>query len=165
MARRGRWRLIPSTSDRPFLRTLLLAGVFVLVMLAFWLHFERRMELLRGTHIQNPDQALTAAQSRELAARRTLFRDGLGLEVIVRVEKNGLSVPLASSPALFVGVGLGNGDAVVILPPLARKALGEHGEGKRLAVEERLAACIRQQPPGPCLAEALDALWLALRPE
>ena len=160
--RRARWRLIPESSDRPFLRALLLLGVFALVVLAFWWHFERRMDDLRRASMQDPARVLSRQDAAALNARRGLFRDGLGMDVLVRVEPESLTIPAAASPVLFVGVGRARGEAVIILPPLARRALGEHGEGLRLQTEETLARCLRHQPPGVCLTAALDALWQAL---
>lgn len=161
MARRTPWRLIPDGSDRPVLRALLLLLVFALTVAAFWRHFGIRMQELRGRALQDAAQTLPQAEGEALAALQAMFKTGLGMSAIIRIEKEHLRVPVLEASTLFVGAGLDHHEAVVILPPLARRVMGE---GARLDAEETLARCLRAQErsPGQCLHQCLETLWTRL---
>lgn len=133
--------------------------VFAATALAFWWHFERRMAALQPAPMASPflvDQhkLLGAEEARSLHRWRTAFKEGLGMDVLVLVSPGNVDVPPFAPGTLFVGAG--GSSAVIVLPPLARKALGE---GPRLETEEALAACLRHERPAPCLEKTLSTLW------
>lgn len=219
-----RLRLLEVNGDRPFLRALLLLLVFAGTAAAFWWHFERRMAQVAPPptveiFLTDKDKVLTVEEARALHQWKEVFKDSLGIPVVVLVSAENVDVPPFAPGTLFVGAGLGVGQgtrleaapktdqpsreqaqapheqgpqasktsstprtehgvlpetapgaqpdtepqavpqAVVVLPPLARKALGE---GPRLAAEEALTACLRQQSPASCLEKTLHTLWRQL---
>lgn len=159
MTRATPWRLIPPTGDRPLLRAVLLVGVFACVSLAFWWHFERRMVELNQTRIQDPARILTPAETKALVQMRTALHEEFGLDVLVRVDAQELAVPDLPPAALFVGANPARREAVIVLPPLIRRVLGE---GPRLLAEEDLRQCMAAQSAGRCLQGTLQALRAGL---
>lgn len=160
-----RLRLFSVSHDHPVLRGLLLLLVFAATAAAFWWHFERRMAQIQpppavAIFLMDKDKLLTVDEARALHVWRTTYKDNLGIAVQVLVSAGSVEVPPFAPGTLFVGAGLAAGqagpEAVIVLPPLARKALGE---GPRITAEEELAACLRDTPPASCLEKTLHTLW------
>lgn len=151
------YRLIAASCGHPFVRVILLAGVCVLVGLAFQWNFERHMLRLNAGYIQDSTGLLSSAERGRLADMRTAVRQMLGMDLLVRVEQEtgAVQVPVFPASTIFVGANPRMGEAVIVLPPLAKKVLGE---GQRLLIEEQLAACLRDKAPGFCLEESAGAL-------
>ncbi len=152
--------LISANCSNPFVRMILLMGIFAMTASAFWWHFERRMTTLMpadGSYaIMNEDKLLQKEDIKKLAGWRDAFYDELGMKVMIMASAGELAVPTLNGPTLFVGVGLAHKQATIVFPPLARKALGE---GLRTATEEELALCLKNSPPGLCLDVAMQRLW------
>lgn len=155
------FRLISSSCERPVVRVLLLAVVFALVALAFQWHFERRMAALNAGYVQDSGRVLSGAERGRLGDLRGAFKQTLGMDLLVRVEPGSGTVQVPAFPAstLFVGVNPHTAEAVFVLPPLAKKVMGE---GQRLLAEEGLSACARTQPVALCLEQSVSALFSAL---
>ena len=137
--------------------------------------------------LQDADGLLSVEQARALQPWRQSFRQSLGLDVLVQVSSGAVVVPPFDRGTLFVGVGRVAGpvdapmndqdadqpgaqsgaqasaqskpEAVIVLPPLARKALGE---GARLQAEESLTTCLSGAPAAACLQKTLLSLWQQL---
>lgn len=147
------------TGDRPVLRMLLLMGVFACVAAAFWWHFGQRMAALAHPTLRDPAKALRMEDVTQLKAQREAFKRTLGMDIYVLVERDALRLPHFEPGSLFVGVGLAHHEAVIVLPPLARRALGE---GARMDAETALGRCLNDEAPGPCLIRTLETLRQAL---
>ncbi len=142
------------------LRLLLLIGVFAATITAFWWHFERRMAELQpanGAHaLMDSSYILHKEEKKALYAWRDKFEKTWGLKILVHVSADDLTVPSFPTTSLYIGVGLKNNEAVIILPTLTKKALGE---GTRLLAEEELAQCSKHSAAGTCLSAVLQTLW------
>lgn len=151
------YRLIAASCERTFVRVLLLAGVCAVVGLAFQWNFERHMLRLNAGYLQDSAGLLSRTERKQLADMRTAVRQLLGMELLVRVEQGtaAVQVPVFPASTIFVGANPHKGEAVIVLPPLAKKVLGE---GQRLLVEERLATCMRDKALGRCLEESAQSL-------
>ncbi len=162
-SRRNKGPMIASSCSHPALRALLLMGVFALTIAAYWWHFDRRMAEIAppdGRYsVSDVDDVLTKAQEKHLYAWRSAFKDTWGIDLFVMVSKGALILPDFPGSTLFVGVGVEMNEALLVLPPLAKKALGE---GVRVTTEEALAQCVGATPPEAlniCLEKALQTLW------
>ncbi len=153
-------QLVSKNCENPFLRTVLLFGLFAFTASAFWWNFERRMEMLNpsdGSHaIANADKILQKNELKKLYAWRDAFEKEWGIRVLIHAQAKELSLPSFPSSTLYVGVGILHGQASIVFPPLARKALGE---GLRTVTEEQLAMCIKEKSAGTCLDTAMQSLW------
>lgn len=142
------------------LRLILLMGVFALAGGAYWLHFERRFAAIQARHALRDDAgALGAADRSAIAARSALLRERWGLSLLIHVRPDEVPVPDLDAATVFVGVVPGGQQGVVVLPPLAGRAVTSLA---RRNLELDLDACTKNAPPGPCLVEALDRLCALL---
>ncbi len=158
--RKGSGPLISSNCSNPFLRMLLLMGIFAMTASAFWWHFETRMQSIAppaGTYaIVNEADIIPKNELKTLYDWRDAFKEKWGVQVFLQLSEGELSVPDFSANTLFVGVGLQHHQATIVFPTLVRKALGE---GLRTITEEKLALCVKTTPPGTCLDLAMQSLW------
>lgn len=147
------YRLIATSCERPFARIVLLIGLCAVVGLAFQWNFERHMLRLNAGYLQDSSGLLSSAERRRLADMRSAVRQMLGMELLVRVEQGqgAVQVPVFPASTIFMGVNPHRREAVLVLPPLAKKVLGE---GPRLLAEEQLAACMRDKALGLCLEQS-----------
>lgn len=133
----------------------MLAGIFGLVALGFQWNFDRHMRLLNAGHVQDSAGMLSVGERARLAILRDTVRDMLGMELVLRLEEGAVQVPVFPASTLFVGVSTQTWGAVIVVPPLAKKVMGE---GQRLLAEEALAACARNTAPGLCLERTVRSL-------
>lgn len=143
------------------MRVLMLAGVLALTAFAFHKHFEQRMQALNESHIKDSARILSKEDKAILGQWRKNFQDSLGMALLVQVDKSQspMKVPAFPAATIFVGVNPTLGEAVLVVPPLAKKVLGE---GQRLLAEEALAACIQEQKPAICLEQGLRDIFSKL---
>lgn len=136
-----RIHIIAASCERPFIRAILLAVVFAAVAWAFSWNFERRMAQLNAGYIQDKGQVLSSAERRALEAVRQDVQQQVGLKLLLRVEQGQGAVQLPSNAAdtVFMGCNPQTSAALIVLPPLAKKAVGE---GPRLLLEEGLTQCL-----------------------
>lgn len=154
-----RSRRIPLGNALNGVRIVLLMGVFACVAGAFWWHFGQRMAALAHPTLQDPATALRVEDFAKIAALHSAFKDMFGIEIYVLVEREHVRLPIFSPGTLFVGVGLARHEAVIVLPSLARRVLGEP---LRFEVETNLSRCLHDDMPGPCLIRSLESLHQAL---
>lgn len=166
-----RFQLIAASCERPFLRAILLAAVFAVVIGAYSWNFERRMVQLNAGYIQDSGQVLDSAERRSLDTVRGALQQAVGLKLLLRVEQGqgAVQVPRNAADTVFMGCNPQTGEALIVLPPLAKKVLGE---GQRLVLEEGLAQCLVQAQRGTqagdnppvflCLERGAQALVQAL---
>ncbi len=143
-SRKSRGPLISNSCERPGLRLFLFSCIFLLTISAYWWNFEKRMAKLQppdGSHsIINQGDILQKEDLKFLYAWRNRFQKEWNVPLLIQVSTDFLELPPYPASTLFVGVGLSHGEAVIAVPPLVRKALGEN---LRLEAEENLALCIK----------------------
>lgn len=154
---RKKIRLISSSCKSPFVRVCLLAGIFGLAALGFQWNFDRHMRLLNAGYMQDSGNVLSRGERARLGLLRGTVRDMLGMDLMLRIEGGAGAVQVPNFPAstLFVGVNPQTRRAVIVVPPLAKKVMGE---GQRLLAEEALAVCMQINAPGLCLERTVQSL-------
>lgn len=107
------------------LRTFGLVAVIGLVALAFWKNSERNEERLNArSSFSDAAGALSEDEREHVRAFIGSLRKTYGIEAKVQIAAGELAPPPADGKTLFVGVSPQQKTAVVLLPPLARRALG-----------------------------------------
>ncbi len=162
--RRNNGPLIAESCDRPGLRLFILLCLFAMTVSAFWWNFERRLEALKpageNTHaILNEDKILSVENLKNLYHWREKFSKTWNIPLLLQASQGNLALPPYEVNTLYVGVGLAHQEAVVAVPPLVRKVLGE---GARLQAEEGLALCLANNDAYLCLDATLLHIWNAL---
>ncbi len=142
--RKSRGPLISESCERPGLRIFLFGCLFMLIVSAYWWNFENRLAKLQppdGSHtIINTDGILQKEDLKLLYAWRSKFQKEWNVPLLIQVSAGFLELPPYPPSTLYVGLGLKHGEAVIAVPPLVRKALGEP---LRLEAEESLALCVK----------------------
>lgn len=135
----------------------MLVGIFGLVALGFQWNFDRHMQRLNAAYVQDSGALLSRGERARLEILRGTVRDMLGMDLVLRLEGGPGAVQVPNFPAstLFVGVNPQTRGAVIVVPPLAKKVMGE---GQRLLAEEALAVCMQTKPPGLCLERTVRSL-------
>ncbi len=159
--RRNTGPLIASSCDRPGLRLFILICLFAMTMSAFWWNFERRMADLKpvgeNTHaILNEDNILPKGSLQTLYAWRERFSKTWNIPLLIQASQGQLVLPPYEVNTLYVGVGLTHHEAVVAVPPLVRKVMGE---GARMQAEEGLGLCLTNNDADICLDATLQHIW------
>ncbi len=143
-SRKSRGPLISPSCDRQGLRLFLFCCLFCLIVSAYWWNFERRLAKIQppdGSHsIMNEDRVLQKKELKYLYAWRSKFQKEWNIPLLLQVSSGPLELPPYAASTLYVGVGVSHAEAVIAVPPLVRKALGE---GLRLETEENLALCLK----------------------
>ncbi len=155
--------LISTSCDRPGLRLFILVCLFSLTMSAFWWNFERRIGDLKPEKkiqtIINDDGILTEESLLNFNIWREKFSKTWNIPLILQASAQELKLPPYPINSLYVGIGLKHHEAVIAVPPLVGKILGE---GKRLQTEEGLSACLKKDSPIICLDKSLQSIWTSL---
>ncbi len=161
--RRNKGPLIAESCDRPGLRLFVLVCLFAMTMSAFWWNFERRLEDIKpagDTHaIMNEDHVLSKEHLPKLYQWRESFSKTWNIPLLLQASQGALVLPPYAINTLYVGVGMAHHEAVVAVPPLVRKVMGE---GARLQAEEGLRLCLQKEAAHLCLNNTLQAIWDAL---
>ncbi|XPV76530.1 MAG: hypothetical protein ACNI27_01065 [Desulfovibrio sp.] len=114
-----------STLER-VVRTLLLAGVFLTVMWAFWENNERIIDRLNHNKIVVDETKQMTKEEIQFAQN---FLRGLknefGLDGKIRIFKERIIEPKLDSRTVFIGIAPLDRDVIVRFPGLIRKALGK----------------------------------------
>ncbi len=155
--------LISPSCARPGLRFFLLIGLFCLTFSAYWWHFERRFADIKPEQknmlIINENQLVGENDLGSLEGWREKFSTTWNIPVLIQASQGKLQVPPYPVNTLYVGAGFTHSEAVIAVPPLVRKIIGE---GERLKTEEKLAICLKNNSIGTCLNESMQQLWDAL---
>ncbi len=143
-SRKSRGPLISASCERQGLRLFLFGCIFCVIISAYWWNFEQRLAKIQppdGSHsIMNQDHVLEKKELKYLYAWRSKFQKEWNIPLLLQISVPALELPPYATSTLYVGVGLSHAEAVIAVPPLVRKALGE---GLRLEAEENLALCIK----------------------
>lgn len=144
MFRRNKVRepLIRASSPGEFiLRTVLLVSVFVLVAWGFWANYERRFTQLRAERSFLDETAQVSADAKQsLRDLGEVFRLRWGATLLVHVRNGAVVLPdKLDGQTVFVGLSAQQQQALVVLPPLMQRVVGEN---TRLALEEACAQAL-----------------------
>ncbi len=157
-SRKSRQSLISASCERPGLRMFLFCCLFSLIVSAYWWNFEQRLAKIQppdGSHrVIDEDKLLSKSELRLFYAWRSKFQKEWNVPLLVQVSAGALQLPPYATSTLFVGAGLSHAEAVIAVPPLVRKALGE---GLRLEAEEKLSLCIKNAAPITAYVQAGSA--------
>lgn len=142
-------------------RLALLLGVFAVCAWAFQAHFTRRFASIEARNAFWDETGLTRPEDRaaldEIVGR---LRERWGLRVSVHIRKGAVPAPEDKPKGIFVGVSPGRRQALVLLPPLVKKAVPSNFT---FQLENRLDACTEEHPAALCAAETLEFLDRTLR--
>lgn len=144
-------------------RWALMLGLFVLMGVVWWQHFDRRLDDIRAeSAFWDETGTWSAGDRRAMAARVRAFRERWGMDVVAHVRRGPLELPDLRGATLFLGMAPDRGEAMLVAPGLASNALkaesARQGRDMRLALEDDLALCLRQAPAKACLIRTLNAL-------
>lgn len=150
-----------------WLRALLMILLFGAMVALYWRHFDDRLaDIQARSAFFDETGAWTAADKRALARRAVLFREQWGIRLSAHARDAAPLLPRLSGTTLFVGLNPAGGEAVIILPALAARALREESAGRgkdvRLELEEQLGRCLKREPSADCLLKTLDELQTLL---
>lgn len=145
-----------------WVRLPLLLIFFIALGALFSYHFERRLDYLEAkSSFWDETGGVSDAERTRLNERLRRFRGAWGIPVIAHVRKNDVLLPeKLNSNTLFIGVSPARGDAVILLPPLASRALktGNTQPDARRGLERELALCVHTEAVIPCLENTLNSL-------
>lgn len=144
-------------------RWALMLGLFVVMGVVWWQHFDRRLDDIRAESVfWDETGTWSAADRRGMAMRARAFRERWGVDVAARVSDGPLALPELRGPSLFIGMAPDRGEAMLVVSGLASNALkaesSRQGRDMRLALEDDLALCLREAPAKACVFRTLDAL-------
>ena len=138
------------------IRSVLLVALFALCGVGFWFHFEQRFAQIEAEHaFQDETGTVTRAQREILAEYADRLRQAWGVKTLVHIRRESVPAPKLKTDTLFVGVAPGRRLALVLAPPLVKKALPP---GFTFGLETRLDECAASRPAAGCVAEILHAL-------
>ncbi len=187
--RRKMGPLISPNCSHYGLRYLLFMAVLTFVASAYWWNFDRHlsnfstksaeenaMQSAQSYIINNEHGLFSAEDVAKLTDMRDAFKAEWGIPLFIHVSPEALHVPEFEPYTLYVGAGLKHTEAVIIFPPLLKKALGtlpkaqeninelpDRAEGIRLETEEKLAQCLPQNTVAHCLEAAVSSLRKAMQ--
>ncbi len=187
--RRKMGPLISPNCSNYGLRYLLFMAVLAFVASAYWWHFDKQLAKITAKSaeenavqhaqvyaINNEHGLFSAEDMAKLTDMREAFKAEWGIPLYIHVSPEILQVPEFEPHTLYVGAGLKHNEAVIIFPPLLKKALGtvpkigenidelpDKAEGIRLETEEKLAQCLPQNTLAHCLDAAASSLWKAMQ--
>jgi len=102
-----------------------LVAVLGLVVVGFWKNSERNIERINARFgLSDETKSLSRDEQEHVQTFITAMRNTYGIEARVQVRQGELDPPKPDGKTLFVGLGLRDKTAVVLLPPLVERALG-----------------------------------------
>lgn len=145
------------------LRGLGVIFVFMGVVWLFWKHNARTLEMIELERAQTQQvivdatRTLTEEQVKAIRDLAGALKSAYGLELTVRIDDQPIVVPGPDQHTVFMGLYPAGRQAVIVLPPLAERAVGQ-----RLADHLRSRHFERYWQSGDWprgLGEALALLW------
>jgi hypothetical protein len=105
-----------------------LAGLLIvvgLVFVGFWKNSERNLERINARFgLSDETKSLSKPEQEQVQAFIAAMRKTYGIEARVQVRQGAPEPPAQDGKTLFLGLGLEEQSAVVVLPPLVERALG-----------------------------------------
>jgi len=154
-----RFNLIPDSSNLKFFRVLMLFFVFGACAYAYSLNFQSKIDKLNSIFIDDKFEILSEEDISKLNEIRISFKDrlGIGLDILVENNKKGvLIVPSFEPNEIFIGVNVARNEAVLLIPMLVKKAIGE---GNRAVLEEDAEICLQDNTAFLCISELSYSLF------
>ena len=108
-----------------FLRTMLLICVFIGVGWLFTLHFDNAIEDIKSrSAVVDKSNSLSSEQMNQFREMGKLFRDELGIELVLRVAEGMPEPPELKAKSLYLGVDVTGGRLVTVFPPWMERVVG-----------------------------------------
>lgn len=108
-----------------FLRMMLLICVFVGVGWLYTLHFDNAIEDIQSrSSVQDKSKSLSNDQKNQFREMAKLFRDELGLELMVRVAEGTPEPPELKAKSLYIGVDVTGKRLITVFPPWVERVVG-----------------------------------------
>lgn len=148
------------------MRALGVVFVFMGVIWLFWKHNARTLEMLESQQavpqqiVLDKTETLTDEQKKAVRDLSRALKSAYGLELRVVVDAVPVVVPDPDTKSIFIGMYPEGKQAVVILPPLVERALGQ-GFANHLRREHFIPYWESGDWPRG-LGEALGLIWNAL---
>jgi hypothetical protein len=120
-------RILPKSGSpvERFLRAMALMAVFAGVLWAFEARFSRLADrLAQEQTVFDATGTLSEDQRRFLREMADGLRARFGLGLVVRVAREAVETPPLDEKTMFLGLSVEKRTAMVVLPPLAARALG-----------------------------------------
>ncbi|WP_461209268.1 hypothetical protein [Desulfocurvus sp. DL9XJH121] len=124
-----RFNLLPrnreESSGARFLRMMLLVCVFVGVGWLYTLHFDNALEDIQSrSAVLDKSGSLSTEQKAQFREMAKLFRDELGLDLVLRVAEGTPEPPDLKAKSLYLGVDTASRRLVAVFPPWVENTLG-----------------------------------------
>jgi len=144
-----------------FLRTLALMSIIVGCVVAYWYNFENRFEEIRERAVfATLSSLMTYEQKKGIMLLARSFEKKWGVDVLLEVHPEEIFAPPLDSSMLFIGFVPKRGHALLLMPPLLKKAISP--KSIRFITTE-LDFCAIDTAPDVCLSRVLIELDTLLR--
>lgn len=141
-----------------FLRTVGFFAVFAIAAWAFWLNNQRRIaQYSEEAAIKDPGQMLSESDRTLVRDFREALQERYGLNLRLTLGPGAATAPATDAKTLYLGLDPEAGRAVLILPPLLRRGLGE--EFAAYLESEHFVPYFEAQDWPQGLRTALVLLW------
>lgn len=108
-----------------FLRMMLLVCVFLGVGWLYTLHFDNAIEDIQSrSAVLDRTDSLSGDQKAQLREMAKLFREELGLDLVLRVADGAPEPPELKAKSLYLGVDLAHKRLIAVFPPWVERTLG-----------------------------------------
>ena len=140
-----------------FLRIMLLVCVFLGVGWLYTLHFDNALEDIQSrSSVMDKSKSLSTEQKAQFQEMAKLFRDELGLELVLRVSQGTPEPPKLKAKSLYLGVDVTGKRLVAVFPPWVERTLGE---GYTESLNERMQPYFASDSWPTGLMKALKLIW------
>ncbi|MGM0609764.1 MAG: hypothetical protein ACQES5_01605 [Thermodesulfobacteriota bacterium] len=108
-------------------RILAMIGIFIAVGVLFWKNFEHSL-----THIESKQNLWDQTQTLNKAQKQAIYnfakriKRKYGLELQIKITREKTMVPKLDGKTIFIGLCPPKHEAIIIFPPLAKKAVGDN---------------------------------------
>lgn len=141
-----------------FLRTVGFFAVFAIAAWAFWLNNQRRIaQYSEEAAVKDPGQMLSESDRRLVRDFRETLEERYGLNLRLSLGPGAAMAPATDAKTLYLGLGPGARRAVLVLPQLLRRGLGE--EFAAYLETEHFTPYFQAQDWAQGLRTALALLW------
>ncbi|BBD08891.1 hypothetical protein [Desulfovibrio ferrophilus] len=140
-----------------FLRTMLLICVFIGVGWLYTKHFDNALEDIKTrSAILDKSGALSSDQKAQFRDFAKLFREELGIELVLRIADGTPEPPKLKAKSLYIGIDSTGGKLIVVSPPWIEKSLGS---GFNDELQEHMRPYFESDSWPTGLMKALQLIW------
>ncbi|MBU1003562.1 MAG: hypothetical protein KKE73_13695 [Proteobacteria bacterium] len=140
-----------------FLRSMLLICVFIGVAWLYTKHFDHAIEDIQTrSSVLDKSGSLSSKQKSQFRDFAKLFRDELGIDLVLRVASGTPEPPQLKSKSLYIGIDSTGGKIIVVFPPWIEKSLGP---GFNDELQEHMRPYFESNSWPTGLMKALQLIW------